>query len=198
MEQKSEDSSQKAQKNLFERVRKWYRGILKKKPYLEFLTAILTIPFLIIIMIVNLNVLRSKDDTTPTPTPEQVIVTIPGTSEERIVTATQPDACIQELGPINITSPKEDETVTDNPVSVRISYQQGDYCAAVWSYRINGGRWSDYDDASIALYNPPQGDITLELRVKSIVGDDEEILTRHFTYEGETTLTPTTASASAN
>jgi hypothetical protein len=67
------------------------------------------------------------------------------------------------------------------------------YCPVVWSYRINNGRYSDFDDKSIALYNPPNGNIVFDLRVRSLISDDEKILKRTFTYEG----TPT-ASESAN
>lgn len=189
---------EKKKKNIFRKLGHLYRYIVHRKQYIELITAILTVPFLIIVILVNLNVLRSTENKKQTPTPEKVIITVPGTNEEKIVTATPSEPCKTGIGPIKITSPQENETVTDNPVMLDISYQQGTYCAVVWSYRINGGRWSDYDDTSIAIYNPPQGNIKLELRVKSVVGNNEENLTRNFVYQGESTSTPTIASASAN
>lgn len=191
--------TQRKQRNLFQRLAHGYHRIVNKKPYIEFITALLSIPVLISVILINYNVLRTNKQANATPTPEKVIITVPGTSQEKIVTATPSEPCKTGIAPIKITSPQEGETVTDNPVTIGISYKQGTYCAVVWSYRINGGRWSDYDDTSIAIYNPPQGDIKLELRIKSVVGDNEETLTRNFTYKGGSTITPTTtASASAN
>jgi hypothetical protein len=177
-----------------------YRALPQKKQYLEFFTALLSIPMLITVIILNYNNLNTlnKNKVTPTPLPEKIYVTIPGSSavqEEAPVQTTE--ACKKELGPVSISSPEEKETITDNPVSVDISYDDTTYCGAVWSYRINGGDWSDYDDKSIALYNLPQGDIKFELRVKSIVTKDDDKLTRNFVYKGKSTGSPS-ASSSAN
>lgn len=102
------------------------------------------------------------------------------------------------LGTATITSPDENDIVTENPVTVDISYDDKRYCAAAWSYRINGGSWSGYDDRSVALYNLPQGTIKFELRVKSIAGGDTKTVTRNFTYKGTgTILIPTSSSESA-
>lgn len=182
-----------------------YKALPQKKQYLEFFTALLSIPMLITVIILNYNNLNNLNGnkTTPTPVPEKIYITLPGSGAMQEVTPTEgtedisTGPCTKELGPVSISSPEEKETITDNPVSVNISYDDSTYCGAAWSYRINGGTWSEYDDKSIALYNLPQGDIKFELRVRSIVASDEEKLTRNFVYKGKSTGTPS-ASSSAN
>ena len=184
--------------NVLKRIFRSYRRIPDKKPYIEFVTAMLSIPVLLTVILLNLNTLRGdKNDTkTTNTTPQTVVITAPPSTQ---ITNTQQEECTPEIGPVSITSPEDGEIVTDNPVFVSINYKQGKYCSVVWSYRINGGRWSDYDDRSIALYNPPPGTIRFELRVKSVVGNDSRTLTRNFTYQGTSIIQTTpTASSSAN
>jgi len=128
-----------------------------------------------------------------TNNPKTVVVTVPVANNTNPTQA----ECNPDIGPIAISSPDEGDIITDNPVFVSVDYKQGKYCSVVWSYRINGGKWSDYDDRSIALYNPPPGNIKLDLRVKSVVGGTTESLTRNFTYQG-TSIIQNTASSSAN
>ena len=179
-----------------------YRGIPDKKVYVEFITALLSIPVLLTVMILNFNNLKGNKVTPQSTTqPEKQIIYIsPSTDTTKISLAPtkSQEACKKSIAPISITSPDEGEVVTNNPVFVTISYEQGDFCSAVWAYRINGGGWSNYDDKSIALYNLPPGKIQLDLKVKSIVSSEERTLSRSFVYQGamQATLTPT-ASTSA-
>ncbi len=160
-----------------------YREIPNKKPYIEFFTAVLSIPVLLTVILLNVNSLRQdKKATTPTPQPEKIFVTV-ADSGKTVTTSTGP--CKAGLGDISIDSPDENDVVTDNPVTMDINYEQGSYCEAVWSYRVNGGKWSDYDDKSVALYNLPQGKIKFELRVKSVVNSATRNLTRSFVYQGD-------------
>ena len=87
--------------------------------------------------------------------------------------------------------------MSDNPVEIDISYDNSQYCGAAWSYRVNDGGWSGYDDRSVALYNLPKGAVKFELRVKSIVGSDTTSLTRNFTYNGQSSAINPDASNSA-
>lgn len=188
--------------NFLKRFLTSYRRIPDKKPYIEFVTAILSIPVLLTVILLNLNTLtgnKDKEETKDTnPAPQTVVITAPDSRTETR-TIINEEECTPEVGPVEITAPEDGETVTDNPVFVSISYEQGEYCSVVWSYRINGGSWSDYDDRSIALYNPPPGNIRLELRVKSIVGNDSRTLTHNFIYQGNSIIQTTpTASSSAN
>jgi hypothetical protein len=184
--------------NVLKKVLTSYRRIPDKKPYIEFITAILSIPVLLTVILLNFNSLTGNKDkeTKENTTPQTVVITAPDSGNVQI---TKEEECIKEVGPVSITSPEDGEVIIDNPVFVSISYKQGEYRSVVWSYRINGGKWSEYDDRSIALYNPPPGNIKLELRVKSVVGNDSRTLTRNFVYQGTNIIQTTpTASSSAN
>lgn len=190
--------------NLVKRLKKItlaYRKIPDKKPYIEFITAALSIPVLITVIMINVNNLNSQNNKNskdePTVAPKTIYVPISGgnaqtqekknnntsSPQSKIVISQSIQPCLPEVGNISISSPKEGETVSSQPLAININYQKANYCAVVWSYRINGGNWSDYDDKSIALYNLPDGKIKLELRVKSIVSGEEKTLTRDFQYE---------------
>jgi hypothetical protein len=184
-------------------------GWLEKKAHLEFVAAVLSVPLLISLLILNFNSVKNLINAKPTPTPTNAVVTkepinsIPekiNTIETKTSVPISSEPCTQKLGTTTIASPDEGDVVTDNPVSVTISYDTNNnkYCAAAWSYRINNGAWSGYDDKSIALYDLPKGNMTFELRIKSIIGTDSQTLTRHFTYNGQSsTIIPTSASDSA-
>lgn len=180
---------------LLDKVSEWYRDLPNKKQYVEFVTAILSVPVLVTVIISNVNNLRTKDaqeNTTPTPTTVIKYVTSgaqdPEKSEKPTVTPTPTlsptvGECKKEVGPVDISYPEEGGVVTENPVTVTISYHPGEYCAVVWSYRINGGNWSPFDDKSIALYGMNRGEKKLELKVKSIASGAEKTLTRNFSYQ---------------
>jgi hypothetical protein len=177
--------------------------IIKKKPYLEFITAFLSIPVLITVMLLNFNSLKNIN-ATPTPTPgiggtKSGFFGAPvGTARPTAVFNGAQASCTKSIGPISIDTPNENDSVANNPVTVNISYDESTHCGVAWSYRINGGDWSGYDDRSFALYNLPKGPVKFELRVKSIASDDQKTLTRNFTYAGQSTvLIPNTATNSA-
>ncbi len=167
-----------------------------KKQYIEFVTALLSIPVLLTVIILNYNNLKASDDKKLETETKPIIVTIPvekesPEKEEPTPLPTQ-GVCRKEIGPVSISSPDEGETITDSPVIVSVAYDDGAYCAIVWSYRINNARWSDFDDKAIALYDPPQGQVTLDVRVKSIATGAEKRLSRAFTYQPSVTPNPTT------
>jgi hypothetical protein len=174
-----------------------FLGLHEHKKHIEFFTALLSIPVLITVIILNLNSLHNLNkDAKPTDAPKQqggffsapIQKARPSTSA--LNPTTTPSApCKKELGPISIDTPEEGDTVTDNPVAINISYDDQTYCTAVWSYRINGSSWSEYDDKSIALYNLPSGKIKLDLKIKSLSSKEEDTLTRNFTYKGSNTVT---------
>ncbi len=165
-----------------------------KKPHIEFFTALLTIPVLLTVIILNLNNLKDKDKT-EAPKNETIIITQAAPNEKEIIVTTE--ACEPGIGNISIVNPEEGDDVSGNPVSVDIVYTPEGFCEVVWSYRINNGSWSSYDDRSIALYNLPSGEIKFDLRVKSVVNTTQKTLTRNFNYSGggsasvTPTLTPT-------
>ncbi len=197
--------------NPFVRLRKSIANLPDKKKYIEVITASLSIPVLLSVVLVNyLSIQDKRSGDTPTPVVTQApqVITIIKDSVERNNTQTPPsvtspsptrkDECIKEIGPIRINSPQEKETVVGNPLEVDVRYDQGDYCSVVWSYRINNGNWSNFIDDDIVIYNMDSGEKTLDLQVKSIVSSDSESLTRTFTYQNSdavstptVTLTPT-------
>lgn len=184
---------------MFDKFLKYVRAIPKRKHYLEFLTATLSIPVLATAILINIGNLKGED-AKKEPAPERIIVSYPPSEkdqpEDKDEKQTNIEVCIKKVGPVTIRYPQEGDIVTDNPLTVRIDYDLGDYCAVVWSYRINNGRWSDYDDTSFSLYNLPNGQKTLEVRVKSIASTDEKMLKRTFDYQGteaQPTLVPTEA-----
>ena len=199
--------SAKTTKKTTPRAKKKENKFLKNKPYIEFATAFLSIPVLITVMLLNFNSLKNLN-AKPTPTPMPGATTNQGffaqpVGDDEVATPTPLGAteapCMKGLGPVTISTPQEGDAVNDNPVMVDINYDDSRYCEAAWSYRINGGSWSGYDDRSVALYNLPQGQIKFELRVKSIAGDDTDTLTRNFTYSGKgTILIPTSPNGSGS
>lgn len=191
-------------KNFFSRLLRSYRGLPAKKQYVEFFTAILTVPVLLTVIILNVSNLREEEakKAAPEPTP-RIIINVPESkpqtetgNTDTPVNTTPAEACKKEIGPVDIASPTEGETVTTNPLIISIEREGEGYCAVVWSYRINGGRWSDYDDKSIALYNPPDGQVSLDLRVKSVVTGQERLLSRKFRYEGSDQAASSSATVS--
>ncbi|MBU3978467.1 hypothetical protein KKF69_03150 [Patescibacteria group bacterium] len=177
------------------------RSIPDKKRYIEFFTAMLSVPVLITVIMINMNNLKGSSKSNVAslpPVQKEEKIYIPVTTSQDISTPTQAisitpanQACKPEIGPISISLPNEGDTIIENPASIIINHKTGEYCAVVWSYRLNNAAWSAYDDKSIALYNLPQGEIKIDLKIKSIVTGDEQILTRNFTYNGTaSSITP--------
>lgn len=183
---------------LKEKIRKiFYRikNIKLKKIHLEYITAILSIPVLVTAILINVGNLTNKNEKiTPTPTAQ---VKFPPFQPQNQNTSPTAQICKKSIGPISITSPTEDQSVTDNPVCFIIDYSDTNYCSVVWSYRVNDGTWSDYNSNSPCLYNLPNGDAVFELRVKSTVINEQKILTRSFKYTGNSNVaTPTPSTTS--
>lgn len=171
-------------------LKRFFRAIPKKQN-IEFITALLSVPVLLTVIALNWSNLNASKKP-ETQKPSEIIISLP--ADKNPTTAPTKPECKPGIGTIAIASPQEGDTVSNNPLAVTIVYKPGDFCSAVWSYRINGGAWSDYDDKSIALYNLPSGSIQLELRIKSIVSGEEKLITRNFIYKSNnptTTVTPT-------
>ncbi len=175
------------------KIRKWYRGLPDKKRYAEFATALLSIPVLISVLLLNYSNLNSqKKETTPAPTekpPIVITVTSPrdsaGQQQTIQSTSTPAPVCKKTIGPISISYPKQNQTVSDSPLCIAVSYTVGDYCSAVWSYKINDDAWSEFTDKDICIYNMTSGEKKVQLRVKSVASSDEKTLDRTFIYESK-------------
>jgi len=186
--------------------------LYEKKPLIEFIVTLLSIPSILLLLILNFRSLTLSNNAklTPTPNPTQTVSgqgtntnfftkPVSRTPKPTLMPDQTQAPCNKSLGPVSITSPQEGTTVSTNPVEVNISYDDTDYCSAVWSYSVNGSSWSNYDNNSVALYNLPDGPITFQLQVKSLTSSDSTTLTRDFTYTGQSNAPmPTTASSSAH
>lgn len=177
----------------------------EKKRYAELLTAVLSIPVLITVLLLNINNLKPKttepqqiatQSGAPLATQQPTTVIIQTPTEGPTPSLTPPQACIKEVGPIEITSPEEGQIIASNPICIDIERSNPNYCEVAWSYRINNDPWSEYFDKAICLYNLPPGQKTIEVKVKSIASSNQTTLKRSFIIPGFPTVTPT-ASISA-
>lgn len=189
------------------RIGKLLRSLQKapeRKHYLEFVTAALSIPVLFTVILVNLNNLKSNNatpKTTPAPTsPPREIIIHESTAPQSITQNPSPtsSSCKKQIGPVSISYPAEGSTITDNPVNFIINYDNSTYCSVVWSYRINGGSWSEYSPNSPSIFNLPNGAVTFDLRIQSTVSQDQNQITRKFNYQGgQSAPTPTVSPTSS-
>lgn len=183
----------------WEKIKKWYRAMPDKKRYVEFVTALLTIPVLLTVLITNLSNIRqtnNKPVATPTVTlqptavPEKIIIV---TQPQTIISSPTPtptsSACKPEVGPVKITKPVENELITADAACVEISYIDNQYCPVKWAHRVNGGDWSGLSNDNFCLYNLTPGPSELDLDVQSTVSGDEITLVRNFYYKSKQTPT---------
>lgn len=191
---------------MFERIKRLARHISRlpdKKRYFEFITAILSIPVLLSVILLNYTNIqnqRKPQEETKEPTPA-VITIIREQDDDDEPRQQQPitpveTECIPEVGPVTIVSPETGETTSDNPLSIVISQNDPDneYCAIVWAYRINNGPWSNFDDRDISIYNMDSGQKKLDVRFKSLISGEEETVSRTFYYQNTQQIpTPTSA-----
>lgn len=197
-------------KNFIEKIRNWYHNLPEKKKYIEFITALLSVPVMLTIIILNLNSLnQSKKQSTNTnqTTPIQIVITEKTPSQgspvptQTITPTVIPSPtltlteCKKEIGPVEILSPQEGEVIAKDAVCIKLS-TKSEYCPVVWSYQVNNGNWSDFTDKGICLYNLTNGEKQLQIKIKSTVSDDEITLKRNFTYTGSTFTPTATFSAS--
>ena len=200
-------------KKIIDRIVAWYRKLPEKKHHFEFITAVLSVPVMLTVIILNLNNLTQQKNTNQKQTTSEKIVPIQVVitgekqntpSETPVATATQsasipsatPASCIKEVGIVSIASPRENEVVTKDPVCMTIATQSG-YCSVNWSYRLDDGNWSDYSDKNICLHNLTNGNKTLQLKIRSSASSDEVTLQRSFIYQGnnEPTTVPNASSS---
>src|SRR3990167_1481464 len=177
---------------MFNNLKSGFNSLSNKKPLVELIVALLTIPVLVTVILLNFTNLNGKnnDSTNSGSTPVVIekdansngdVSEAPGNNPT--VVTPNPEICKDQVGPVSIASPGEGTTASDNPANFIIKYQDSAYCSVVWSYRINNGTWSEFGSNSPAVYNLPSGPVKFELRVQSTVSNDQELLTRNFIYE---------------
>lgn len=200
-EKVTQSATDNSRKRKITKLREGINKLPDKKPHLDFLAGLLTIPLLIVTLILNWNSLTarnaaSKLSSTPSPAPT-IIYKNRGNITPLIVTTkpqpTSQDQCVKDIGPISISYPQEGQTVSDNPICIGIDYQAGNYCSVVWAYQIDGGALSDYSNNSVCLSNLPSGNHSFVLHIKSLSSSSTKTLTRNFTYKNNN-ATPTPVS----
>ena len=135
---------------IIKKIKTWYKNLPEQKKYIEFLTAILTIPVLLTIIVNNVNMMRNSKTVTSTPSysiQPQVITIVQKDANPSVFppptislypTPTQ-YSCNPQIGPVNINHPMEGEIVNQTPVCLDILYDNKTYCPVVWSYKLNNG-----------------------------------------------------------
>jgi len=190
---------------MLKKFKHWYRILPDKKRYLEFITALLTIPVLLTVIYTNVVSINKDKDTKTTPTPEKIVVITEKevqTEEKKTVAIPTPTSevtptqvtkeCKKEVGPIKISQPSEEQVVTEDMVCVKIDYSTEDYCSVAWSYKLDNNNWSDYTSSPFCFSRLDQGKHELDLKVQSTVSSDEITLERTFYYKTKDPIpTPT-------
>jgi len=187
-------------KKIFKRIQKYYVVLPDKKRYFELFAAILSVPMILTVILVNMNTInKSKETSTPTPTstPIQIVVENPASSSNNTnppkieVTPTNTE-CKKDIGEIEILSPQEGEIITTDNVCINIS-TDSKYCPIAWSYKLDDSSWSNYNNNNICLYDLTAGKKNLQIKIKSTVVDKTITLERNFTYQNSSipTITPT-------
>ncbi|NCU31976.1 MAG: hypothetical protein EOM23_03350 [Candidatus Moranbacteria bacterium] len=204
-------------KNIFTRIKNWYQNLPDKKKYIELISAALTVPMLLTVIIINLNNIKNQNQTTTTDTsssttPIQIVITgtqdqenkNPPPTEKSSPTATgsitptstptstpTPTSCINEIGPIEILSPQEGEIISTSNVCLNIS-TDSKYCQLVWSYKLDDDDWSEFNSNDICFYNLDSGSKQLQIKFKNTSTGNTVTLVRNFTYQNPSiTSTPT-------
>lgn len=188
---------------MIDKFRKWYRSLPDKKVYFELLSAVLTIPVLVTVIMLNLTNLTGNKKNDPSPTP-QIIKVIEQAPANNTITSVPVDAganqrvspqaaCKKEIGPVNISSPQEDQVMESNPVCITVAYKTGEYCGIQWAVKIDGNMYSDFADKDVCFYNLSSGDHTASVKIRSKEGSDELILQRNFQYGSGSTATTSAA-----
>lgn len=184
--------------SLWEKQKNLLRALPNKKQYIEFFTAILSVPIMVTVLVLNINNLKPKEATPPASEAKKEVIII-SPSEKQAIIQTPTKACNEDLPVVEITSPQDGERVTNRPVCITPQIEEGDFCSVVWRYNVDNSSWSEYDNKAFCLYDLPQGKTTVRLQVKSIVTGEQREIIREFVYAGPgNTPAPTTPSASSS
>lgn len=188
---------------MLDKFKKWYRSLPDKKVYFELLGAVLTIPVLLTVILLNVSNLNGDKKNTPAPTPQVIrvveqspntVTTVPAEvgGSQRV---SPQQVCKREVGPVTISSPQEGQVMNSNPVCVTISYKTGEYCGVEWAVKIDNAQYSPYDSKDVCFYNISSGSHTVSVKVRGKEGGEEIILQRNFQTAGSSQPTPATTSA---
>lgn len=184
---------------MLDKIRKWYRSLPDKKVYFELLGAVLTIPVLVTVILLNLTNLSGNKKNDPAPTP-QIIRVVEKDPSSNTVTSVPADVggaqrvspqavCKKEIGPVNISSPQEGEVTSKNPACITVAYKTGEYCGIEWAVKVDNGAYSEFASKDVCFYNLSPGSKSVNVKVRSLEGGEELILQRNFVYGSGTATT---------
>ena len=97
------------------KIRNWFIKLPDKKRYFELITAFLSIPVLLSVIFVNyfsIQERRNEEEKNPSPTPAVITIierqeTPANEPTSKLTASPTPSQCESEIGPIEITSPKQ-------------------------------------------------------------------------------------------
>ncbi|OGK19135.1 hypothetical protein A3G67_02585 [Candidatus Roizmanbacteria bacterium RIFCSPLOWO2_12_FULL_40_12] len=181
-----------------ERIQKWWKNLPEKKKYLEIVTALLSIPVLATAILLNVGNLRNNktNETVPAQPAANNVTIVPVELKDKGTTPTGPQ-CKKEVGPVDIIYPTENQKVSDSPLCIDIAQKSGDFCSVQWSYKLDEGDWSSFNDKLFCFNNLSSGEHKIQVIVKSTVSQDQTLLERNFEYQSKSSSpTPATSAAS--
>jgi len=181
----------------------WLRKLPEKKQYFEFVKEFLYVPFLVLLILVNVYALRGRNAspspspsaspaTQPSITPPQVPVIIPTPlSSPAITVSPSPQKeCKSQPQPVEIAYPSQNQKVANiEPVCVVFSKLGENYCEQTFEYKVNDNDWAPTGEKTICLYSLLDGEITFQLRVTDEKSNQSQTYTRKFNYQ-KTTPSP--------
>lgn len=178
-------------KGLLNRLRERYQVIPEKKRWFDVITAALTIPVLLTVIISNILSIQSKRGdgnqvaaSTPTNSqqPINIHVDAPASSTSASSQPSTSPMCQEGVPDIAIVFPQESQTVGGDPVCIVHTGGSGNFCSLNWSYRVNNRDWTDTSNQPVCLYNMADGQVVFELRVTGENGETKTVR-RAFIYQ---------------
>lgn len=183
---------------MFDKINNWYHNLPDNKKWIDLVTAVLTIPVLVTVIASNLGYIKKDEKPEVSaqnlqPTIERIIIKEEGSStpllkeaeadEKEVAVQSPAVSCDVNLPEFEIIAPNENEKISADPVCLTIRQKTlGNYCSVLWAYKTNNGSWSTFTNEPICLYNSAQGDIKIEIKIKSHNGT-ETTLSRNFIIE---------------
>lgn len=165
-------------KKISSKIKKWYLSLPDRKRYIELITATLSVPMMITVIIVNLYSIKKNKivTSTATITPIQVVIENPNATnsgrQPSIISTPTPistltltptptptnPVCKKDIGEIEILSPQEGELITKDNLCINISTDNS-YCSVTFSYKLDNNDWSDYTtNNNLCFYNLTPGE----------------------------------------
>ena len=186
---------------MFNKIKVWYSELPENKKWIDFITALLTVPVLLTIIYTNVGNLKKNPEQQKNVNdlkfvneknniPEKEISEIiPSVITKSELSPTP--FCKPEIPEFSISFPGEGDKIEVDPLCVTLNYPgDANYCPVVWAYRVNNSSWSTYNRDPICMYNMASGQIKLEVRIKSTNSGEEKTLIRNFIYKNSNDPVP--------